>query len=80
MPLTAVGKIHKPSLRLIEVAAAAREVLDQAGIPFADICARDDPRRGTVVRISIDTPNGMAVRDALARFSFQIDIDCRAGN
>lgn len=74
MPLTAVGKIHKPSLRLIEVTRTAREALSRAGVEFADATARDDPRRGTVVRIVAPAESEAAAREALAAFAFEIDL------
>lgn len=75
MPLTTVGKIHKPSLRLIEVTRVVRDTLDRAGIRFIDATAHDDPRRGTVVHIVAAADSKVAARAALAAFTFQIDLD-----
>lgn len=74
MPVTAVGKIHKPPLRLV----ANRRVLE-AALAKAGLAARvetfDDPTRGLAARI---TPapgvDAEAVRAAVAGFALAIDV------
>ncbi len=79
LPLTAVGKIHKPSLRLHELAGVTATTLDAAGIVHGAIDAVPDDRAGALVRIA-GVPDAHAVRAALAPFSFAFTTDPHAAD
>ena len=53
MPLTGVGKIFKPALKLQEIEAALSDALRNAGVAFATLRAASDPARGTVVDVDL---------------------------
>lgn len=78
MPLTGVGKIFKPALKLMEAESAASEALGQAGVSTRAIAARDDKQLGLVVQVSLGKPddrdNAAAV---LGQFSFKSEIVTR---
>ncbi|TCP96391.1 fatty-acyl-CoA synthase [Sphingomonas sp. PP-F2F-A104-K0414] len=70
MPVTAVGKIHKPSLRLLELAAVTRSALDDAQIRYSAIEAVADDRTGACVQIWAAPSLAAGIRTALAPFTF----------
>ncbi|PWE17925.1 acyl-CoA synthetase [Marinicauda salina] len=75
MPVTAVGKIFKPALREDAAIRAARAVLENAGIRDVELSAHTEKARGLVVTARLpDKENERAVSDALAEFSFQVEI------
>lgn len=74
LPLTAVGKIHKPSLRLLECAAVAKASLVEADIHDAVIHAWLDDQRATIVEVRTCAKNELATRNALAGFGFRVVI------
>lgn len=78
MPLTAVGKIHKPSLRLLEVEAVTIAALAKAGIFDAAIRARYDDRLGNVVEVECGSCDEQSIQKALAAFSFKafVTMEC----
>jgi len=53
MPLTAVGKIFKPELKLRETEDALTQALRAASIADVSVQARNEPDRGTVVEVSL---------------------------
>ena len=53
MPLTGVGKIFKPTLKLQETEAALAEALRAAGVAFATVKAASDPTNGTLVEVAL---------------------------
>jgi fatty-acyl-CoA synthase len=53
LPLTGVGKIFKPELKLRETEDALSEVLRSAGVALVSVKARNDPSRGTCVDVSL---------------------------
>jgi fatty-acyl-CoA synthase len=65
LPLTAVGKIFKPELKLRETEDALLEALRNAGIRCTSVKARNDGLRGTCVDIVLaavaDRPQAQAV-------------------
>ena len=75
MPLTGVGKIFKPELKLRETEDALREALQGAGVAVGGVLARQDPARGICVAVSLapGADAGLA-RTVLGRFSHPIDI------
>ena len=55
MPVTAIGKIFKPSLRHLATEYAFRKILSEVGIKF-DISFEDDPKHGDVVVLKLHNP------------------------
>lgn len=70
LPVTAVGKIHKPSLRLLELAAVTRSALDNAEVRYSTIDAVADDRTGACVQIGAAPSLAAAIRTALSPFNF----------
>ncbi|MFM2066051.1 MAG: hypothetical protein RLZZ584_960, partial [Pseudomonadota bacterium] len=72
MPLTGVGKIFKPDLRLREAEDALGHALRSAGIRAASIKASIDPSRGTVVDVTVvDRASHEAAAAVLGQFPLQ---------
>ena len=72
MPLTGVGKIFKPELKLREIQTALAEALRSANVRFETVKALSDPTHGTVVEVGLaegaDRPLAQAV---LGQFPFR---------
>lgn len=60
LPLTAVGKISKPHLRLQAIAYVLREALDGAGLQGVVVTPRISPEEGIVVDLSGPAPDQSA--------------------
>jgi len=75
LPLTPIGKIHKPTLRVMENMAAAREALEKTDTKDAlvDLCGNGVG--GSTVRIRTPAVNVQNIRDALYLFSFPYRIE-----
>jgi fatty-acyl-CoA synthase len=72
MPLTGVGKIFKPTLKLRETEDALIEALRSAGVPFASVKARNDPSLGTLVDVALaEGADRQLARSALGQFALQ---------
>ncbi len=70
LPLTPIGKIHKPTLRLRELEQVAREMLGDAGVAFDAVEAVADERRGSVVRIHARADEAGRISETLRAFAF----------
>ncbi|WP_010186267.1 acyl-CoA synthetase [Sphingomonas sp. PAMC 26605] len=75
MPLTAVGKIHKPTLRYREAVAATREAIGATGIEQAAVDLLEDGVGGATVRIRVDAADQQRVQEALLSFAFAYRIE-----
>lgn len=75
MPLTPIGKIFKPALRLLEAADAAREALAESGVQALRVEAHGDPARGCVVIVAVAPTETARARQALADFTFAVEIE-----
>lgn len=73
MPLTGVGKIFKPALRLMATERVLGAVLADADIE-ATLSAHNDASRGLVVSIRSESPRTL-LEKALEQFAITIDID-----
>jgi fatty-acyl-CoA synthase len=71
MPLTAVGKIFKPTLREIETLRVAREALAEAGITPAAVTARRDPSRGLTLSITVDPDHRKLAQATLSAYAME---------
>jgi fatty-acyl-CoA synthase len=79
LPVTGVGKIHKPTLHLMELKAAVERELDTLGKEIAQYRVNPlaDPKRGNVAHINISCGDSVlpsnleaTVRERLGAFSF----------
>jgi fatty-acyl-CoA synthase len=72
MPLTGVGKIFKPTLKLQETEAALADALRAAGVAFATVKAASDPAHGTVIDVHLAEGADRALAEAvLGQFPFR---------
>ncbi|HUG24983.1 acyl-CoA synthetase [Piscinibacter sp.] len=73
MPLTGVGKIFKPELKLRETESALIEALRSAGVPYASVEARNDPSVGTLVDVGLaEGADRQLARSVLGQFALQV--------
>jgi fatty-acyl-CoA synthase/long-chain acyl-CoA synthetase len=73
LPLTAVGKIFKPSLSLREIAAVVRAEAASAGLVLSQLVVEQDAKRGLLASYQIapaQTDAATAFRQALGRYAF----------
>ena len=78
MPLTAVGKIFKPTLKKMEIEDAFRAALKDAGIQVKRLAVNDDKVRGLVVSVSLPESSKLEeARRILGSYSvpFNVDVD-----
>ncbi|MDR7006310.1 acyl-CoA synthetase [Paraburkholderia strydomiana] len=77
MPLTAVGKIFKPSLKRRETVDAVDCALAAAGIEGASISVVEDATAGLALRVELpDLALEALAASALARFPFALSFSC----
>ncbi|MCH9826299.1 MAG: acyl-CoA synthetase [Gammaproteobacteria bacterium] len=82
MPLTPVGKIYKPALKLREVESLVREELaGVAGLQVQSLQVRQDGRRGIVAEVRARAPaaTAEALRASLGRYAFAVDLNMETG-
>jgi fatty-acyl-CoA synthase len=82
MPLTPVGKIYKPALKLREVESLVREELaGAAGLQVQSLQVRQDGRRGIVAEVHARAPaaTAEALRASLGRYAFAVDLNMETG-
>lgn len=68
MPLTGVGKIFKPELKLRETRDALRAALQEAGVNPQSLWASNDPQRGIVVSVGIASDRDLSSAEEALRF------------
>lgn len=76
LPLTAIGKVHKQTLKLDITRRVAEAVVRQSAGDGAatETCVESDPLHGLVVRVRMSKAQTDAVSSALAAFTFHTDI------
>jgi len=75
MPLTGVGKIFKPALKLRETEDALRTALRDAAVELQQLVVSDDPRTGLHVQATVGTLDAVrAAGDVLGRFPFRFGV------
>ncbi|WP_417318783.1 acyl-CoA synthetase [Emcibacter sp.] len=74
LPLTSVGKIHKPTLRHMETVAVTRKTLEDQGIAFSAIDLLVDGVGGATIQILASANEEQPIRDALRLFTFPFQI------
>jgi fatty-acyl-CoA synthase len=72
MPVTGVGKIFKPELKLREIETALAEALRGADVRFETVRALTDPSHGTVVEVGLaEGADGELAQAVLGQFPFR---------
>lgn len=75
MPLTGVGKIFKPELRLREVSDVTRTALSEAGVLVSKMDVFNDPKVGTmVVVVLVESTAANTAKEVLGRFPFRFEL------
>lgn len=77
LPVTPIGKIFKPPLRLEEMARAASETLLEHGITPVQVDAQNDSKHGSIVRVVTVATDLPRARDCLGGFAFHLEIEAR---
>ena len=70
LPLTAVGKLFKPTLTLREIEATVRAEAQSLGLVLDEVRAVQDPQRGVIARYTVKTGDASALVAALGRYTF----------
>lgn len=75
MPLTAVGKIYKPALKIRETRDALAAALQAAGIAVSAIDVSEDKSKGMTASVGLESADDAeAARQVLGRFPFAFTI------
>ena len=72
LPVTAVGKVFKPTLRISATTRVLNDALNEAGLS-ADVSAKMDEKRGLVATISAPADVLDQAKQALGEFTVQLD-------
>ncbi|MFO0949332.1 MAG: acyl-CoA synthetase [Planctomycetota bacterium] len=75
MPLTPIGKIFKPPLRLQEMTRAAADALEETGIVSAKVEARSDSKHGSVVIVTLPAEDEPRAHESLDNFAFHVQFE-----
>ncbi|MEI9995286.1 MAG: acyl-CoA synthetase [Rhizomicrobium sp.] len=75
LPLTSVGKIHKPTLRHKESVLVTRDILEAANIGPTSIELREDGIGGGTIRIVASADDEHDIREALRSFTFPYQVE-----
>jgi fatty-acyl-CoA synthase len=73
LPLTAVGKISKPHLRLAASQFAVKEAIDEANLTGVSIDGFLSPDKGVVIQVRCAKESSEPVRVLLGRFNMQLE-------
>ena len=79
LPVTAVGKIHKVTLNMMEIERTIREEAQKASIEIGSLDVVQDSSRGIVAKLSIPAANA-ALEKSLGLYAFNVDIDSGPAN
>jgi fatty-acyl-CoA synthase len=72
--VTAVGKIYKPALQMIEIGIVVRNEASNLGLADVEVNVVQDTRRGLVAKIYAPQ-DGERLAAALGRYTFHIEWD-----
>ena len=72
LPVTAVGKIFKPTLSMHEVDSVVREEAAALGVALQRLQVVQDPRRGLVAQVSVAAQDRDRLQAALGRYVFSV--------
>lgn len=73
LPVTAVGKIHKVTLNMMEIERTICEVAGQNAAEIGSLEVVQDSSRGIVAKLSLNSGED-AMRHALGQFTFTVDL------
>lgn len=75
MPLTPIGKIFKPDLKMREIEAITRSTLERQGIAVLDLCVEQSKQFGFLVQLVVsDTAAAEQARTSLGLLPLRVDI------
>jgi len=74
LPVTPIGKIFKPPLRLEEMTRATRDALAKEGITPVSVDAQSEPKHGSVVVVTTAAGDVDRARQCLEGFTFHAEI------
>jgi fatty-acyl-CoA synthase len=82
MPLTGIGKIFKPELKLREIEDSLGEALRGAAVPFKSLKAHNDPTHGTLVEVALaEGADAQFAHRVLGQFPYRFRLkDVRSGS
>jgi fatty-acyl-CoA synthase len=80
LPTTAVGKLFKPALTLLEVERVVRSVAQETGVALRSVEMTQDPRRGPLARVIVDDEGREALAKVLGRYAFAVHIHAAPDN
>lgn len=72
MPVTAVGKIFKPTLQMREIEGVVRRECEAAGVSLASLAVVQDSKRGLLARLAV-SGDGAALRERLGQYAFAVE-------
>jgi fatty-acyl-CoA synthase len=73
LPVTAVGKIHKVTLNMMEIERTIYVEARNLGVPIVALHVVQDPARGIVAKVDVSTASA-ALEKALGQFAFACDL------
>jgi fatty-acyl-CoA synthase len=73
MPVTAVGKIFKPTLQMREIEGVIRRECEALGVEPVTLEVFQDSRRGLVARVAVSGEATSALREVLGGYAFAVE-------
>jgi len=73
LPLTQIGKVHKPTLIMQEIESVVREEARKGGVALASVEVRQDSKKGTTATILVQGDSEL-LEKALGAFAFATEI------
>lgn len=73
LPVTAVGKIFKPTLSMREIESTVRAEAEQAGIILRSLEVVQDHKRGLLARYTIEHGTADGLANSLGRYTFAVE-------
>jgi len=74
LPTTAIGKIFKPALIMMEVESVVREEVARLGIEPLAVTVEQNAKRGVLATIRVHAADAALLNEALGRYTFAFDV------
>jgi fatty-acyl-CoA synthase len=74
LPTTAIGKIFKPALTMMEVESVVREEAKRIGVEPLSIAVHQDAKRGVLATVKVQADGHKGLTEALGRYTFAFDV------
>jgi fatty-acyl-CoA synthase len=74
LPTTAIGKIFKPALTMMEVESVVREEATRVGIEPLSIAVGQDAKRGVLATVRVHAADAARLNEALGRYTFACEV------